>query len=410
MNLFVIARRWISNLVVYRNNLNNERDYSVWIFGEWFGKRCSDNSLSFANYVAENDVGNLQLYWLCDVGVDTSALNHKVTVVDRLSAEGIELQKRAGVAVMNQGYDDFSKNGDNYLGNAITVNLWHGIMWKKIGYDAYKNDILAKAYISSIKDKKGYKLFCSPSSRYTDLFSTAFRINENCSINAGYPRNAIFYDKVEIEQARNKVFSILSNYNVKIDDDINIITYMPTFRDNTSTTFSFNELNDSKLTEFLTENNCIIIQKSHQVNVKRGTGFGSNSFDRIINIEDINPQQLLAASNVLITDYSSCLFDFLLLDRPIIQFLYDYEYYSQTDRGLYYDPDLVDCGNLVFSEKELLNSIKDALLYPDKHSEKRMMVKKQFLEYESIDSNSIIFNRILEEISLVHNEDNKCKK
>ena len=51
----------------------------------------------------------------------------------------------------------------------------------------------------------------------------------------------------------------------------------------------------------------------------------------------------MAASDILVTDYSSCFFDFLILDRPIIHFLYDYDYYKEKDRGLYYEKEGVIC-------------------------------------------------------------------
>ena len=45
----------------------------------------------------------------------------------------------------------------------------------------------------------------------------------------------------------------------------------------------------------------------------------------------------LAAADMLITDYSSCFFDYLITNRPIIHYLYDYDYYVKEDRGVYYD-------------------------------------------------------------------------
>ncbi|SEQ24308.1 CDP-glycerol glycerophosphotransferase [Lachnospiraceae bacterium RM5] len=404
MNPSIILKRWKSNIVTYKKNRNNERDYSIWIFGEWFGKKCSDNSLAFANYVAENSSDDLKLFWLCDDGTDTSELHQKVTVIDRLSSESIELQKKAGVAVMNQGFDDFSNIGDNYLGNAITVNLWHGVMWKKIGFDSYTDNVLSKIYITSVKESKSCKIFCSPSSIYTHFFANAFRVEKKCAINAGLPRNSIFFNENELEQARKIVLKKISEFSKIVNEDTKIITYMPTFRDKNMSTFSFKEYKNIELDDFLEKNNCIIVQKAHQVNVKRGKGFGTNAFERIINLDDVHPQKLLAATNVLITDYSSCFFDYLLLDRPIIQFLYDYEYYSKKDRGLYYDSADVDCGKMIFSEAELFNGIKEAVYYPKKYSKKRKLVRNKFMEYETKDSNKTIYNHIIKEISLVKEE------
>ena len=128
-NVKVILERYISSIVTYNTNKKNNRDYSVWVFGEWFGSKCMDNVLVFANYVASLKK-NYKLYWICDSTCNTQKLDPSICIIEKDTPEAIRLLKKAGIAVMNQGYDDFSKLGNNYLGNAITVNLWHAVLWK----------------------------------------------------------------------------------------------------------------------------------------------------------------------------------------------------------------------------------------------------------------------------------------
>ncbi len=394
MNINIILHRIVSEVKAYAINKDNKRDFSIWIFGEWFGKKCSDNVCAFANYVAEHGDSQLKLFWICNEGTDTSCLHNRVKVINRRSEQSINLQKTAGVAIMNQGYDDFSDEGNNYLGNAISINLWHGVMWKKIGYDSYPDNLFTKLYINVVKRVKEYSLFVAPSNIYADYFSEAFRINKFRAIYAGYPRNELFFDQNRIDCCRKKIIEYVRSLKVNVNGDTHIITYMPTFRDETTKAFSFSSYRVTELDAFLEKNNCIIIQKSHERNIERGAGYGHGGERRVINIDSYPPQELLAGTDILVTDYSSCLFDFLLLNRPIIQFVYDYEYYSTKDRGLYYSFENVDCGNVIRDEFQLLDAIQDCVLHPDKDQTKRALIKSKFMTYECRDNSRIIYESI----------------
>lgn len=82
-NINIILKRYISNLVKYRKNKDNARNFSVWVFGEWFGTKCSDNVLAFANYVAQS-TENLDLYWICNNECDTNPLSKKVKILKEI--------------------------------------------------------------------------------------------------------------------------------------------------------------------------------------------------------------------------------------------------------------------------------------------------------------------------------------
>lgn len=408
MNVTKILKRMFFIKKSYHCNKNNNRDYSIWIFGEWFGNKCSDNVLCFANYVAKHGDSSLKLYWLCNPGIDTTRLDKRIVVVDRNKPEAKKLQKNAGVAVMNQGYDDFCDYGENYLGNAVTVNLWHGMMWKKIGFDMYSDNILTRLYIHAIIKERDYSLFCSPSDCYTHYFCNGFKLSPKIAIPIGLPRNELLFDSSKVKECRQIIESHLLKLGIKIRKETKIITYMPTFRDTTTNSFSFSDINNDLFDDFMLENDFVIIQKAHEKNVLNGVGYGNGFNQRIINVDDINPQELLAATDILITDYSSCLFDFLLLDRPIIQFVYDYDYYSKKDRGLYYPWQEVDCGHVVFDEKDLLSAIIDCLKTPDLEKEKRNLVRNRFMTYECSTNNKMIYKRINDEISRIQIDRKEC--
>ena len=111
-------------------------------------------------------------------------------------------------------------------------------------------------------------------------------------------------------------------------------------------------------------------------------------------MNDIAPYEALGAADILITDYSSCFFDYLVLDRPIIHFIYDYENYKNIDRGIYYEKEEVICGDAVENICNLKKSIKKYVMDPEQNKDLRQKRRNQYIEYENPNSCEIIFNEI----------------
>ena len=104
----------------------------------------------------------------------------------------------------------------------------------------------------------------------------------------------------------------------------------------------------------------------------------------------------MAVSDVLITDYTSAYFDFLLLDKPVVFNFYDFEEYSET-RGFSFTPIKNFCaGTLIYSSEELLNYINEVLIKgTDNYCEKRHYVNSFFNEFIDNKSSERICNKIL---------------
>ena len=383
-----------SKLMISVRSRFGKRDYKTWLFGEWFGNRCCDNSLYFANYIAENHPG-IKLYWAANSGVDTSLLDKRVKVIDRNDESSINIYKKAGVIIMNQGIGDFTDVAADYFSGAITVNLWHGVPWKKILIDSIDKSKLTEYFII----KGGFlltraKYFLSLSDEFTKVLKTSGGLRTRNIIRAGYPRNSLFYDDLKVSQAREKIIELIAEKGGPQSDINKIIVYMPTFRDSGAETFSFNSMN-SDFRDYLEENGIVLVEKKHYEDQTASDGEKS---DRILNIPDCNAPELLAAADMLITDYSSCFFDYLVLDRPVIHYIYDYEYYSKDDRGLYYSKEDVLCGDAPETVDDLVMYIKENLDDPDKNKMLRDKVRNRFLKYEDSKSCERIYRFIVRKI------------
>ena len=136
-----------------------------------------------------------------------------------------------------------------------------------------------------------------------------------------------------------------------------VITYMPTHRaygKGKASPIPF--VDDIIVQKWMEENNIILLVKNHP-NMQSKI-FDNIKTDSIIDItkEGIDPQVCIYHSDVLITDYSSVWMDYLLLERPIIFYLYDN--WEKEDAGLHYTIKEDKIGEIVFTEAELYKTIK----------------------------------------------------
>jgi CDP-glycerol glycerophosphotransferase len=122
-------------------------------------------------------------------------------------------------------------------------------------------------------------------------------------------------------------------------------------------------------------------------------------FENIIyydNTKDIQP--LLKITDVLVTDYSSVYMDYLLLDRPIIFFPYNYEKYMAANEGLLFDYNSMTPGPKCYSQDQLHKEITDcAVNHKDEYANERARIKKLAFKYEDGRSCERIWDFIIKE-------------
>lgn len=352
-----------------------------WVFGAWYGTAVSDNTKAFYDYINSN-YPDIEKIWIAE-----DPKKHKLDgckFVKRNSLKSLWYITTAKVAVMNQGYGDF--NAFNFLGNCFTVQLWHGVAWKKIILDAMPN--LSKMEKRMFCYTNKYSLYIAPSNNYRDVVLSAFNTTAEKVLMIGQPRNEQLFREDFCEQSREYI-----KKKYLISESKKIIVYMPTFRDKTDDVFSFmQESVAEEISKLAKELNIVILEKSHYKNSCNRKEENKNS---IISVPGMDANTLLAAADMLITDYSSCFFDFLIRNKPIIHFVYDYDYYKNKDRGLYYDIDEVASGCVAYNTNELIEAISNNISDPDLLSERRNKVKDAFVTYESENNSALIMKEII---------------
>ena len=258
--------------------------------------------------------------------------------------------------------------------------------------DSYSG-VAGKLYSKLVLSLQSYSYVVTSSEVCSNALKSAFLIKDSDKlIRSGLPRNSLFYDPKETAACRKQLISFLDDRYGGIDDETKIITYMPTFRDRNEKIVDLKSTDISRqLNDCLRMHNAVLLQKAHYVSQKRDSREKlKDDLDRILYLDEHASQELLAASDILITDYSSCFFDFLILDRPIIHFLYDYDYYANKDRGLYYTCEEAACGDIAANVDQLRDSIVENLENPDKNRALRDRMRKKHIIYDSKDCCRII--------------------
>lgn len=258
------------------------------------------------------------------------------------------------------------------------VQLWHGPgAFKKFGYSRVTTD-LGKGHIH-----KGYKKYTKAivsGSQIRNCYAEAFGMNIENVQATGFPRTDLFFD----EQSKNKkIDEIYKKYPFMKDKKV--ILFAPTYRGTQfrDAHYDIDKLELEKIYNELSNQNYIFIFKWHpflanNIRLKLKSGYDEykeheDFFYDLSTEGDIN--DLLLVTDILITDYSSVIFDYFFTNKPIIYFTYDLDEYA-NDRGMYFPFEDYVYGNVAKTNDELLKSIKEQ----DLELEKREKFKQKFLD------------------------------
>jgi len=287
----------------------------------------------------------------------------------------------------------------------IYINLWHGMPLKKMSY--MENNFNEKDISYNINNTD---IMISTSVLTKSLLSSCFNIKANKIYITGQPRNDYLF--IKRDKSKSNLEKVL---NMKINKEKKIIFYLPTFREgylNRSegkkienfNIFRFDSFNIREFIKFLEVNEILFIMKLHPFEEKYYKNILKDYKTenlKIIQQEKLTENYLdlyevLGYSDLLITDYSSVYFDYLLIDKPVIFVPTDIEEYSQK-RGFLLEPyDFWTPGPKVYNQDDLLNSILANLNEPNKYKKERNLINSMINYYKDNKSSERVWNLIKE--------------
>ena len=250
------------------------------------------------------------------------------------------------------------------------IQLWHGTPLKKLAMDMDVLKMSEEMELSEYKrifkkNTETWDYLISQSDYTTETFRSCFDF-KNQILNIGFPRNDILFKK----NNKKSINSIKNSYNIPLNKKV--ILYAPTWRDDefyANGVYKFSSQIDFDLMEKELFDTHVLIVKLHYL-VKDSIDW-SNYNGFIIKCDQTwDIQKLYLISDVLLTDYSSVMFDYAILKRPMIIYAYDYLKYRDNLRGFYFNIFEDFPGPIVENTIDLVESIKayDCNNYKNKYN------------------------------------------
>lgn len=325
------------------------------VFVNYYGKGVGDNGKYIANKLIREN--NFKLIWLIKKDLITKVkIDHPNIKFVRYKSIMSVYELTTAKFWVDNCRKEFNQNFKRK--NQLYIQTWHGsVGLKKIEEDAEKK--LGKSYIRAAKrDSKSIDYLLSNSLFSDNLFKHSFWYQGNV-IRTGSPRNDII-----VSPPNDLSSKIKSNFNIPIDSKICI--YAPTFRNVKSLekyNINFERLNAALVSKFYGK--WVIMVRLHPniSNESKYLNFRPGLID-VTNYDDL--YEILSISEILITDYSSTMFEFSIKHKPVFLYCSDLNNYND-ERGFYFDLNSLPFP-IAENNDELENVIKefDLKLYKDK--------------------------------------------
>lgn len=218
------------------------------------------------------------------------------------------------------------------------IQTWHGTPLKKLALDMEQIDSVVSSSIKEYheqfrKNTATWDYLISQNHFSTETFRRCFDFKDKPIFEVGYPRNDILFrhnNERDIRRLKEK-------YNIPLDKKV--ILYAPTWRDNefyVQGCYKFVSPLDFKKVQKELGDEYVFLVKYHYLVSDKIDWSEYKGFVYSFN-EKVDISRLYLIADMMITDYSSVMFDYSILKRPMFFFAYDLENYENNLRGFYFD-------------------------------------------------------------------------
>lgn len=250
------------------------------------------------------------------------------------------------------------------------IQTWHGTPLKKLALDMEQIDSVVSSSIEEYheqfrKNTATWDYLISQNRFSTETFRRCFDFADKPIFEVGYPRNDILFRG----NSKEYIEKIKKHYHIPLDKKV--ILYAPTWRDNefyVQGCYKFVSPLDFKKAQKELGEDYVFLVKYHYLVSDKIDWSEYEGFVYSFN-EKIDISRLYLISDMMITDYSSVMFDYSILKRPMLFFAYDLEDYENNLRGFYFDFLKEAPGPISKTTDQLISDIKqyDAKQWEEKY-------------------------------------------
>ena len=342
------SRRGMEKLLYRKVFVKSKLKKNMVMFECFFGRNYSDSPKYIFEYLAKNYPDEYQFVW---VVAKRTKIPYKAKTVKRFSLRYFYYMAKAGYFVFNVRQPNWfiKRDGVKFL------ETWHGTPLKKLAFDQEEVTSASPMYKKNTYiGSRNWDYLIAPNKFSSDIFKQCFMFDKTM-LETGYPRNDILYSKGE---ERDRLVHEIKD-ELGLPKDKKVILYAPTWRDDEFSEddkYEFRpKISFEKLQEELGDEYIMIVKYHYlimdAVDWTPYEGFVYH-FDQSRDIAE-----LFLVADLLVTDYSSVMFDYSILKRPMFFFAYDFYKYKNELRGFYFSYRKEMPGPISSTTEELIRDI-----------------------------------------------------
>ena len=331
------------------NGAHSASPEASWVAYNSFNGRFSDNPRAIYEELAGR-VGGLTHVWTAKDS-PRDVFPEEATPVLFESDEHLRGVARSKFVVSNVEMRETLQKAPG----VVFLQTWHGTPLKRIGYDNRYVKANPAGFERDVREYERWDYLISPNPFSSEIFrEDAFRGFAGEILETGYPRNDAL-NAPDRDEVRGRVRAALG-----IEADQSVVLYAPTWRDNLfheegPSSFSLT-LDVEQIAERLGNDHVILLRLHFLVAAEVADAVGSAARN-VSAYPDI--RELYLAADVLITDYSSSMFDFAVTGKPMVFFAYDLDFYRDEMRGFYFDFEAEAPGPICRTSDEVVSVLAD---------------------------------------------------
>ncbi|MGW0791831.1 bifunctional glycosyltransferase/CDP-glycerol:glycerophosphate glycerophosphotransferase [Streptomyces sp. NPDC002911] len=315
------------------------------LYSSFDGRQYSDSPRAVYEELAGRGTGVEHLWVVRD---QQAAVPAGVRAVALHSTEWYEALARSRWIVTNTQLPEWFERAEGQF----VVQTWHGTPLKRIGRDLAGTAFADAAYMDSMPRRAAqWSVLVSPNRFSTSILRRAFGHTGEV-LECGYPRNDLLHapDRADLADAVRQ--------SLAVPDGKRVVLYAPTWREDLpkrSGLYGLDlQLDLEQARKALGDDHVLLVRRHYLV----GGSIPESDFLRDVSCHP-DVAELMLISDVLVTDYSSLMFDFAQTGRPMLFHTYDLEHYRDTLRGFCFDFENRAPGPLIADSAAVVEALRD---------------------------------------------------
>ena len=263
------------------------------------------------------------------------------------------------------------------------VQVWHaGFGFKLVGFGRFGIDSSPNPFASC---HRKYTWALVGNGRLRDVYAEVFGIEREALLATGMPRLDHFLDSNRLERCRAAFLEQFSRFVGR-----KVILFAPTYRgaNQKEAYYDFAKIDFTALADYCRRTQSAVIFKMHRF-IEDAVPLPPGTEDVFADASACDINDLMPSADVLVTDYSSCFYDYLLLGNPVVFYAYDEAYYTAT-RGVHRPLSAIAPGSVCHTFEELLAALSYACSGDCKLADVRDMLIDRAAEQSGLASDRVI--------------------